>query len=213
MMPALHIMGSFFDNARDGVHNGSVMPLCSRITSPASRTLECYAQRLLDENDRFWLPIVGPTMHWNQLKLHAAAKGTYTMMGGLFLRAIYPYRGWPWVLATTIHNDATMEEKANVRAAFHAVNRCCCDHFTMRLRGRVHDDASFDAQATFLDDVFSMAASSNVRIECRFARMKSHSRATAANQASAATIFAEHVLSESWCMYQREESRHARPQS
>ena len=207
IMPALEVMGSLFDDARDGAQSGSVKPLCTRATSPASRTVEMYARRLLDQHHRDWLPIVGPTRNWSPLHLHAAAKGTYTIIGGLFLRTIYPYKGWPWALAALLSNNTAEADKAKVRTAFKEVSHCCCDHFTWRLRSKVHDEAGLNAQAEFVDDMMSMAASSNVRIECRFARMKNHSRANAGNQASAATTFAEHVLSESWCMYQAVQSR------
>ena len=124
------------------------------------------------------------------------------MLGGLWLRTVLPYQGWPWRLASLFNADVDEAYKASVRQQFLDLSQCCCDEFTWKLRTGVHTEAEFNASLGFLADVFGMAESSNVRTECRFARMKCHGRATSDNHATPGTLFTDHVLSESWNMFQ-----------
>ena len=201
------VLGHFFDDARDGMHPGDVVPLCSTATSPAANAIREYTRRLADDMHPSWLPISGPDRAWTQSSYNAAAKGAYTMIGGLLLRCVWPYSFWPFPLAVLFNLLAPDAVKHSVRRNFFRARGCCGEWFFKRVRDIFVTEADLDAEMPFLSDVFTMAPNSNVRTECRFARMKNHCRSCQGNMPGPASTFAEHVLSESWCMLKAAERR------
>lgn len=194
------MLGKFFDDARDKSGHSDVVPLCCPSTSPAVRALHEYADRLRDDHNPSWLPVSGPGWRWDQLSFHSAARAGYTMLGGLWMRTVHPYSLWPWPLAKLSNPSTPLAQKAAVRRAFLRASPCCGDDVVQKLRGTVDTEAALLAEEDFLRSLFYMTPGQNIRSECRFGRMKNHSRSAGHNYPDASAAFAEHVLSESWCM-------------
>ena len=116
------------------------------------------------------------------------------------MRIVVPLQMWPFPLAILANPRASEHLKANVRRAFLHAGPCCGDDVVRKLRPSIDTEAALAAQQTFLEDVFHMTPGQNIRSETRFGRMKNHWRSAGQNYPDAASLFAEHVLSESWCM-------------
>ena len=96
-------------------------------TNPAARAIHRYRGLLYNQDDPFWLPWVAHT-RFDDEGLLLASKVVFSLVGGLFMRSVLPFRMYPWRLARLVHPLSSEEDREREKVAF-PMNKCkrCLD--------------------------------------------------------------------------------------
>ena len=110
--PTLDAMTLIFEgvddlNAIDFVHGD---------TNPAARAIHRYFGLLYNQDDPFWRPWVAHT-RFDDEGLLLALKVVFSLVGGLFMRSVLPFRMDPWRLARLVLPLSSEEDCEHEKAA------------------------------------------------------------------------------------------------
>ena len=199
LAPVVSLMGSFFTDASDsGMKSPGIGEFLHPSTSPAVHTLLRYFAVMTDLRNTFWTPLL---FHgWNEVFWVQVFSGCCLLVGQIWLRLVWRFQRFPWLLGTWFHRNSTAAERTSIKAKYNRANRCCCDlGLTRAIRIEMTGDEleeNHEAQA-FINDSFESAPWHNMGCEFKFARVQTHVRACHQKVPSAENVCAKHVLAES----------------
>ena len=191
--PALDAMTCIFQ----GEDSLSAIDFVHKDTNPAARAIHRYFGLLHNQEDRFWLPWVAHTQ-FDDEGLLLALKVIFSLVGALFLRSILVFRSYPWRLARLVHPLSTEAEREKEKSAFckRKCKRCLDSGFSQKVWSWLQKGCSWATILKRLRRSFKRCPVSNVPIEVKFARQRTHNSPCMGRLPNHSTVGSNHYIAE-----------------
>lgn len=202
MLPMVFIMAKFFALASFSAAAATgITMLIMEKQNPALHVALMLLNKLQDESDVFWIVVAGAG-NWTTEKRWTAAVMMMKVVSALWFRMVRPFTLWPRRLARAFHEDTSDEEKRAIAREFIKCKHDCClrPGFAAELRQAVSTENDLLENLDIIRSytaIFAHTGVHNISSENRFTRMVKFRRSTARQAATAASIAARHILSES----------------
>ncbi len=202
--PLNDLMHAMFGKSRFGSSQKGILDFVHETTNPALKVLLIYFAMFSNMDHAAWRPI-GP---WAPFLLRTTFAAGAKIMGHIFLRLIWRFRGPNFKPGVYVHSGATAVERDEVKSLLASKRRCCLGRFWWRfmMNPFLAWSGGLESQKckTAIKDVYEQVAATNISSENRFARCRAHNRGAldSGSPLEVAHMCAKHLLAETNAWYE-----------